>query len=299
MEHIVQALKSVPLLADLPENKLRTLAGLGTERRFKPGEATAEAGTPANAMFIMLEGEIEGRSDDRAVFTARAGDITGKLPHSRMVTFPITSRAVTAVWNLTIPDSAFAEMLDRIPELDARLIGLMADRIRSFTADQVQQSKLAALGKLSAGLAHELNNPASAAARAADSIRAKLEELRRLDLRVASADLSHEQRVALFEAETRALDHARGCTGLDALTRSDREEELGAGLQKLGVANAWELASQLVDAGFTRESVEAFAREADGIFPQALARIGLLIAVDQLSAEILESMTRISALVKS
>ena len=299
MEEVVQALKSVPLLADLSEEKLHVLAELGTERRFAPGEVTTEAGTPADAMFIVLEGEMEGRSQDRPLFTARAGDVTGKLPHSRMVTFPITIRAVTPVWNLMIPETAFAEMLDRIPELDARLIGLMADRIRTFTADQVQQSKLAALGKLSAGLAHELNNPASAAGRAADSIRTSLEDLRQLDLAVASADLSREQRIALFEAESRALDHARGCTGLDALTRSDREEEIGVGLQKLGVRDAWELAPQLVDAGFTGESLRAFAEKADGIFPQALGRIGLLIAVEQLSGEIQESMARISALVKS
>jgi C4-dicarboxylate-specific signal transduction histidine kinase len=250
-------------------------------------------------MFIMLEGEIEGRSEDRPMFTARAGDITGKLPHSRMTTFPITARAVTPVWNLSIPETAFHEMLERIPELDGRLIRLMADRIRTFTADQVQQSKLAALGKLSAGLAHEMNNPASAAGRAAESIRASLNELRHLDVAIASADLSRDRRVALLEAESRALAHARGCTGLDALTRSDREEELGLRLQRLGVGNAWDLAGQLVDAGFSGESLDTFARQAGEIFPQALARIGRVIALDQLSGEILEGMTRISALVKS
>jgi signal transduction histidine kinase len=299
MDDLLQALRGVPLLADLSDEKLQILAQLGTDRRFAPGDATVEAGTPANAMFILLEGEIEGRSEDRPLYTARAGDVTGKLPHSRMVTFPLTVRAVTPVRQLSIPDTAFHEMLERIPELDVRLVGLMADRIRTFTADQVQQSKLAALGKLSAGLAHELNNPASAAGRAADSIRTSLNELRQLDLAVASADLSRDRRVALFEAESRALEHARGCTGLDALTRSDREEELGLGLQRLGVRNAWDLAPQLVDAGFTAESLDVFARQAGDIFPQALARVGLMIALEQLSGEIVESMTRISVLVKS
>jgi signal transduction histidine kinase len=299
MDHLLHALRGVPLLADLPEEKLQVLARLGTERRYIPGEATVEAGTPANAMLIVLEGEMEGRSEDRPLYTARAGDVTGKLPHSRMVTFPITVRAVTPVWNLSIPDTAFPEMLERIPELDGRLIGLMSDRIRTFTADQVQQSKLAALGKLSAGLAHELNNPASAAGRAADSIRASLNNLRQLDLAIASANLSRDQRVALLEAESRALEHARGCTGLDALTRSDREEELGMRLQRLGVGGAWDLAPQLVDAGFTGESLDAFARHAGAIFPQALARIGKIIALEQLSGEIVEGMARISALVSS
>lgn len=299
MEHLLKALRTVPLLADLPDEKLSVLVELGSERHFTPGEITIQNGSPADAMFILLEGELEGRSEDRAVFIARAGDIAGMLPHSRMVTFPVTVRAVTPVWDLRIPETAFAEMLARVPELDGRLIGLMSDRIRTYTADQVQQGKLVALGKLSAGLAHELNNPASAAGRAADAIRESMRELRELDLAIASAELTREQRVALFDAESRALEHSRGCTGLDALTRSDREEELGARLQKLGVRDAWDLAPRLVDAGFTGESLEQFAREANIIFPEALARMGLLISLDQLSGEILESMTRISALVKS
>jgi len=250
-------------------------------------------------MFILLEGELEARANDKALYMARAGEITGKLPHSRMVTYPRTVRAATAVWQLTIPESSFTEMFQRIPSLELKLIRVMADRIRNSTADEVQQSKLAALGKLSAGLAHELNNPASAAARAAADIRQNLKRLRELDASIAAAQLTPEQRLALVTSETEALTHAQSCTALDALTRSDREEAVGIKLQKLGVPDAWDLAPELVDAGLTTASLDEFAKCSNGVFRESLSRVGVLILLDRLSEEIQESMGRISSLVKS
>jgi signal transduction histidine kinase len=294
-----QALRKITLLADLTDEHIQWIAKHSEERRFNTGEVIGNAGDPAEFMMMLIEGEIEGRSDDHVLYIGTAGEISGKLPHSRMQKFPLTMRAAAPVRAAVLHQKHFDEMLDQIPELEVRLVRLMADRIREYTTSEVQQSKLAALGKLSAGLAHELNNPASAASRAADAIREELARMRDLDCRVAEADIRPEQRTRVVTIQGKALDHARGCTPLDALTRSDREEELGSHLSDMGVNDAWDLAPELMDAGFTRESLTDLAEAADGAFAHVLARIAMLIRLDRLAQEIQESTSRISRLVTS
>ncbi len=129
----------------------------------------SSAKTPPRRLdTIYLEGETDGRREsmgpDAPVYTARAGQITGMLPFSRMTHYPMTSRAVTRLRVARVPKLLFPEMLSRIPELAPRLVGILSDRVREATKQDLAREKLASLGKLSAGLAHELNNPAAAAA---------------------------------------------------------------------------------------------------------------------------------------
>ena len=120
-------------------------------------------------------------------FSVKPGDVTGVLPFSRMKQFTVTGRAVTEARVLRFPAALFPELVQKMPELTKRLVGLMSDRIREATRIEQQRDRLASLGKLSAGLAHELNNPASAAKRATSQLRDTAETDQRRQPRLGQA----------------------------------------------------------------------------------------------------------------
>lgn len=171
----------VPVFVDLPDDQLDWFLSQSTEMRLKAGESYARQGDPADAMFVMLEGQFEGRGElngETVVFNLERGSVTGVLPFSRMKQFTVGGRAVTDSRALRFPASLFPDLVQKMPELTKRLVGLMSDRIREVTRMEQQKDRLAALGKLSAGLAHELNNPASAAKRATSQLRDMLKRIK-------------------------------------------------------------------------------------------------------------------------
>src|ERR1700747_3149197 len=171
---LVAEFRSIPILSDLSEDSLRWLADHAEEHVFQPGEIMVQEGGAADSMIIYLEGESDGRREslgpDAPVYTARAGMVTGMLPVSRMTNYTITSRAVTPTRVARISKEYFPEMLNKLPELGPKLVGILSDRVREATKQDLAREKLTSLGKLSAGLAPELNNPAAAASRAAASL---------------------------------------------------------------------------------------------------------------------------------
>ena len=163
---VVEELRKIPVFSDLPEDQLVWLAQRFEEVRLDPGQVYAREGDPIDHLAVILEGEIRlQRNDipDGPSFTAVAGQVTGLLPFSRLTKYVGTGRAVLPTRALRLHKDHFPELLQRMPELGQRLVALMSDRIRETTRLETQHDKLMALGKLSAGLAHELNNPAAAA----------------------------------------------------------------------------------------------------------------------------------------
>ncbi len=156
-----EELRTVAVFHDLPDEQLDWFLGSATEIHMKPGEIYVHAGDPADRMAVVLEGELQGRIEgtNESVFTTHAGAVTGVLPYSRMKVFPATVRAIEPSRALLFPAAKFDELLSHLPELGRRLVATMVDRAREATRGEQQRDRLAALGKLSAGLAHELNNP--------------------------------------------------------------------------------------------------------------------------------------------
>ncbi len=171
----------VPAFADLPDDQIDWFLSHAEERQLEPGKLHFRQGDPADAMFVILEGQLQLRGElggETVMLTSNPGDVTGVLPFSRMKQFPVDARASTDARILRFPSSLFPELVQKMPELTQRLVGLMSDRIRETTRWEQQRDRLASMGKLSAGLAHELNNPASAARRAAAQLREVLKKVR-------------------------------------------------------------------------------------------------------------------------
>jgi signal transduction histidine kinase len=301
----VEALRRIHVFAGLPDDQLKWFADNTAERRYSAGEVLFRKGAPPDELVILLEGEFHAYWDEKdhdIVYIGRAGDqaseVTGMLPFSRMTSYQVTGRAVTNMRVLRFPVRLFPEMMQRMPVLVQRLVGIMSDRVREATTLDQQQDKLMALGKLSAGLAHELNNPAAGATRAANDLIETLKELRSADMRLCSHDLSDNQQSSIAAFERKAIDHTATAEQLNSLDQSDREDQVSEWLEAHGVSEAWKLSPNLVEAGMDSPALEQLLGEIPSTaITDVLARVNCQLAAAKLASEIKTATARISELV--
>jgi signal transduction histidine kinase len=289
----------VPAFADLPDDQIAWFISQSQELHFKPGENYSRPGDPADSMFVILEGHAEIRGEvggEIVAFALEAGDVTGALPFSRMKQFTVGGRAVTDCRILRFSAALFPDLVQKMPELAKRLVGLMSDRIRETTRIEQQRDRLAALGKLSAGLAHELNNPASAAKRATSQLRGTLKKIKDASLELGRRDLTPAQKSEIERLENSLIQ--RDEPPPDALTVSDTEERIDSLLRSHGQNDLWQLAADLARKNAKPEILESVFAALDADTARAaLVRIGASIEIYNLLNEIESSTSRISDLV--
>jgi len=289
----------VPAFADLPEDQIAWFLSQSHEEILKPGDTYIRQGDPAENMFVILEGEFQVRGEingESFAFPVKPGDVTGVLPFSRMKKTPVTGRAVSDGRLLRFPSAQFPQLVQRMPELATRLVGLMSDRIRETTRIEQQRDRLASLGKLSAGLAHELNNPASAAKRATSQLRDILKKIKSASLELGRRDLTSSQKAEIERME--ASFTLPEVVPPDALTISDLEDQIDSLLRSHGQNDLWMLAAALARRNIQPEALESlFASLEADTARAALVRIAASVEVATLLHEIESSTSRISDLV--
>jgi len=298
---LVEALRSVNIFHGLSDSQVAWFAEHAEDAHFAAGETIAEAGSPADRMLVILEGEMQGRRQSNDTFyVAGAGTVTGMLPFSRMSHFPATTKASVPTRIAILRTEHFEEMFECIPEFRNRLVGLLTERVRESTRNDQQQEKLAALGKLSAGLAHELNNPASAVRRSTQGLREAIATLRDANFGLCRENLTKDVLTHLAEIEKEVAEEMSGSPVMDALDRSDREDYIAGLLEKRGIARAWEFAPALVDAEASEACIVQLAEKFPGkTLELALRRMSATVEVEKILRQIESSATRISDLVKA
>jgi len=253
-ETIAAALDRVGPIHGLPFEDRLWLARHGEEIIAQAGEILFEEGAPADRMILILKGEIHVRRQHggpMALFIGRAGQMTGLLPFSRMKTAGGQGFAVSPVWALLIHKSQFPAMLEAIPSMTQRVVSTLLDRVREVTRIEQQAEKLNALGKLAGNLAHELNNPASAAQRAASNLVTELRANRQNRFKLVNLCLSDQQIHSVETWEQRILSHRDVPEAHEAGVLIAREEALRKWLSDLPCGESWDVAAQLAEQAVT------------------------------------------------
>src|SRR5581483_5602700 len=257
MADISELLRQVPTFADLPQDQIDWFLSQSREVQVKAGEVYVRQGDPADSMSVLLEGEFQWRGDfagEAVIFDLKAGEVTGALPFSRMKSYTLSGRAITDGRILRFPAAQFPALIQKMPELTSRLVGLMSDRIRSATRVEQQRDRLAALGKLSAGLAHELNNPASAAKRASSQLRDMLKRIRDASHELGRRELTADQKAEIERLEASLMQSHTPPP--NSLAASETEDQIDTLLRSHGQNDLWQLSGDLARRNFKPTDID-------------------------------------------
>jgi signal transduction histidine kinase len=267
VEEIADALDRVVQLQGLPYEDRLWLARHGQEFVAETGDVLWEEGAPADRMMLILKGEIHVRRQQSGgpitLFIGRTGQMTGVLPFSRMKFSGGQGFAISPVWGLLIAKSLFPEMLQAIPSMAQRAVSTLLDRVREVTRIEQQAEKLSALGKLAGNLAHELNNPASAAQRAASSLVTEIAANRQNRLRLLALGMTEQQALSLNEWEQKMLARELPTEDKGPLRLLAREESVRQWLCRVNCDDAGEVAAQLAEQGIGVADLEDLHRFLD------------------------------------
>ena len=300
---LVEALKKVGPLHDLAESDYEWLATHGTEVFAESGAVVFREGDPATTMWILLKGEVYVRREHggpAALFIGRSGLITGLLPFSRMKAYGGLGYTSAPTWVLEFERSIFPEMLQAIPALTQVFVGILLDRVREITRMEQQSEKLNALGKLAGNLAHELNNPASAAQRSAAGV---LEELRvygheRFNLGRLCLSAENSEKVQAWEDQVRAEAKRLGAPATPEQT--SREEQLVRWLQQHDIQESWHIAPELAEFGVVPSQLETLTGFLDpGAMAVVLSQFTSSLRTERIAEAMIDSTARIFDLIRA
>lgn len=294
-------LRTTPIFSSLKDEELRCLNGM-EEIQLTKGDILVRQGEMAHNFWVLLEGNIvlsqttpDGREFE--ITSIPSGNAFGELPLLANIPNAVNLRAEEPCHLVQISEEGFWNLMTTCPGVRKAILGNMAKRIHKMQSMTVQQEKMASLGTLAAGLMHELNNPGTAAKRAASQLRSNLMRMHEISAKFSKTDLSQEQKQCLHDLQEHTL-HAKQPIVMNSLEQSDAEETLAEWMEAANIENAWKISPILVSIGLKAEDLECAKSEFPGsTLSDALNWIEAMASSMQLVGTIEESIGRVSDLV--
>ncbi|MFJ2902110.1 ATP-binding protein [Streptomyces sp. NPDC087212] len=294
------------LFEKLTPEQLGRLCAEGRVERFAPGPVYAE-GDPATCFYVLIEGTVVlsrrvGGDDVEVTRTSQPGVYSGAMQayigdRVRQV-YNNSMRVTEPTRFFVLPAGTFADIMHAWFPMAVHLLEGVFFGSKSAQRTIGQRERLLALGSLSAGLTHELNNPAAAAVRATATLRERVAKMRHKLGVISAGPFPREALVKLIEVQERTAEQVAKAPTLSPLEASDREDALGDWLDDHGIPDGWRLAPTFVQAGLDVDWLEQVAAAVDAtILPGAIGWLNYTVETELLMDEIEDSTTRISQLV--
>ena len=294
-------LTEIAVFSDVPQEQLKWLFDHSECFDLNPGDFIFEEGDPIDRMFVILKGNTELyrlQSNNKQTFAyLKAGNLTGILPFSRAVVAIGYCVCIEPTRVMACPKEKLKELVVHNYELTQALVHVMTSRVREFTELAQQNEKMMALGKLSAGLAHELNNPAAAIVRGSTSLKSHLKsipdvfkDLISLNIQKEEIDLIHTKLAAAVNNPNRPV--------LSMMQRTELEDDITDWLDDHGVRNTMDMPENFVNFGFSVADLDQFRNcIPEGHMQSVLTLINNSLTTEQMVADIQEASKRIAELV--
>ncbi|MFF4717315.1 ATP-binding protein [Streptomyces eurythermus] len=297
---------SLFLFEKLSPEQLGRLCAAGRVELFEPGPVYTE-GDPATCLFVMIEGTVVlsrrvGADEVEVIRTSQRGVYAGAMQaylgdRVRQV-YRNSMRVTEPTRFFVLPADTFADVMREWFPMAVHLLEGLFFGSKNIQAVIGQRERLLALGSLSAGLTHELNNPAAAAVRATATLRERVAKMRRKLALIAEGPFSREALASLVEIQERTAERVAKAPALSPLEASDREDALADWLDEHGIGHGWQLAPAFVQAGLDVDWLDRVAAAVgEEILPNAVGWLNYTVETELLMNEIEDSTARISHLV--
>ena len=296
-------LRRIAILADLPDERLRELAQHGIEQTYRAGEYVFRGQQEAVYWWLLLEGELETTidvgGDELPLLNHPAGGFLGAISILTGELLRGSTRAAVDSRLFLVEPDAFRRLLVTEPTVFKAVMDVFVPVITNYTAMERDRDRLLSLGTLAAGLAHELNNPAAAAQRAASELEAAEVAGQRALSGLAAHGVGADAIGRLCQFTSEALGEADGREPLAGLDRADRVAAVTSWLAERGLADGVAAADALVDAGLDEAWVERLLAVAPDAQEELLAWVASRLTADRITHELEDATARIAQLVQS
>ncbi len=298
----LQEIRAIPLFSNLSGEQTSCFEP-GAIIQLEAGKVLMSEGDPVESFYVLLTGEMRASRNygNQTILMGivKPGMWFGELPLLLDSPTLATIRALKPCRLFRFRKNDFWPMLSACPSVASQIFRTMATRVRNIEGYSQQREKLASLGTMAAGLAHELNNPATAARRASAHLRQVVEDVQSFACELHQR-LTPQQFQHLIDASHSALARVAKSAPIDSVTRSDREDEVAKSLEQQGVVDGWKLAPAFVNAGLDGQELMVLAAKLPGeALRFAFGWLEARLSLNSLLNEVDGSTTRIAELVKA